>query len=159
VSKGAIEMGDEELVLLLVEDNDDDVELTRRAFARSKLASTLVVVRDGEEALDYLFAAGRHAGRDPLALPHAVLLDLKLPKLGGLDVLARIRAAEATRRLPVIILTTSREQRDIAGSYDLGANSYVRKPVDFTEFADAARQLGLYWLGLNERAPPGGCGR
>jgi two-component system response regulator len=146
----------EELVLLLVEDNDDDVELTRRAFARADMANTLVVVRDGEEALDYLFATGRHAGRDPRWLPHAVLLDLKLPKLHGLDVLRRIRAAEITRRLPVIILTTSREQRDIAGSYDLGANSYVRKPVDFAEFAEAARQLGLYWLGLNERAVPAG---
>lgn len=150
-------MDDAEPVLLLVEDNDDDVELTRRAFARSDLASTLVIVRDGEEALDYLFATGRHAGRDPFALPHAVLLDLNLPKLGGLDVLRRIRAHAMTRRLPVIILTTSREQRDIAGSYDLGANSYVRKPVDFAAFADAARHLGLYWLALNERAdPPGG---
>jgi two-component system response regulator len=139
--------------LLLVEDNDDDVELTRRAFARSDVAGELVVVRDGEEALDYLFATGRHAGRDRADLPHAVLLDLKLPKLSGLDVLRRIRADAATRRLPVIILSTSRERADIAGSYDLGANSYVRKPVDFAEFARAARHLGLYWLMLNERAP------
>jgi len=139
--------------LLLVEDNDDDVELTRRAFARSDVAGELVVVRDGEEALDYLFATGRHAGRDRADLPHAVLLDLKLPKLSGLDVLRRIRADAATRRLPVIILSTSRERADIAGSYDLGANSYVRKPVDFAEFARAARHLGLYWLVLNERAP------
>jgi two-component system response regulator len=139
--------------LLLVEDNDDDVELTRRAFARSDVAGELVVVRDGEEALDYLFATGRHAGRDRADLPHAVLLDLKLPKLSGLDVLRRIRADAATRRLPVIILSTSRERADIAGSYDLGANSYVRKPVDFAEFARTARHLGLYWLVLNERAP------
>ncbi len=142
--------------LLLVEDNPDDVELTRRAFARSNVINTLAVVRDGEEALEYLFATGRHAARRREPLPHAVLLDLKLPKLSGLDVLRRIRASEITRRLPVIVLTTSREQKDIIGSYDLGANSYVRKPVDFAQFADAARQLGLYWLLLNERAPAGG---
>lgn len=140
-----------EPTLLLVEDNPDDVELTRRAFARSDVANRLVVAADGEEALDYLFGTGVHAGRDPLDLPHAVLLDLKLPKIGGLDVLRRIRAAEATRRLPVIILTTSREERDIVSSYDLGANSYVRKPVDFAQFVEAARTLGLYWLSLNER--------
>jgi CheY-like chemotaxis protein len=142
-----------EHTLLLVEDNPDDVELTRRAFARSNIANHLVVMRDGAEALDYLFATGPHAGRDCHALPHAVLLDLNLPKIGGLDVLRRIRAAETTRLLPVIVLTTSREERDILGSYDLGANSYVRKPVDFAQFVEAARQLGLYWLTLNERPP------
>jgi two-component system response regulator len=142
--------------LLLVEDNPDDVELTRRAFARGNVPSQLVVARDGEEALDYLLANGAHASRDPLDLPHAVLLDLKLPKISGLDVLRRIRATETTRRLPVIILTTSREERDIASSYDLGANSYVRKPVDFAQFVEAARQLGLYWLTLNERGPTPG---
>lgn len=141
-----------EPTLLLVEDNPDDVELTRRAFARSSVLSQLVVARDGEEALDYLLATGAHAGRDSLDLPHAVLLDLKLPKISGLDVLRRIRATETTRRLPVIILTTSREERDIASCYDLGANSYVRKPVDFAQFVEAARQLGLYWLTLNERS-------
>jgi two-component system response regulator len=141
-----------EPTLLLVEDNPDDVELTRRAFARGNVPSHLVVAWDGEEALDYLLASGAHAGRDPLDLPHAVLLDLKLPKISGLDVLRRIRATETTRRLPVIILTTSREERDIASSYDLGANSYVRKPVDFAQFVEAARQLGLYWLTLNERS-------
>jgi two-component system response regulator len=140
-----------EPTLLLVEDNPDDVELTRRAFARGNVPNKLVVARDGEEALDYLLANGAHAGRDPLDLPHAVLLDLKLPKISGLDVLRLIRATETTRRLPVIILTTSREERDIATSYDLGANSYVRKPVEFAEFVEAARHLGLYWLTLNER--------
>jgi CheY-like chemotaxis protein len=142
-----------EHTLLLVEDNPDDVELTCRAFARSNIVNHLVVVRDGAEALDYLFATGVHADRDRHALPHAVLLDLNLPKIGGLDVLRRVRADKTTRHLPVIILTTSREQRDILGSYELGANSYVRKPVDFAQFVEAARQLGLYWLMLNERPP------
>lgn len=149
-------MADDAYTLLLVEDNPDDVELTRRAFAKSDVGNRLVVVRDGEEALEYLFATGRYTGRDRLALPRAVLLDLKLPKLSGLDVLRHIRADAVTRRLPVIVLTTSREHSDIVGSYDLGANSYVRKPVDFARFAEAARQLGLYWLALNERAPAGG---
>lgn len=143
-----------EHTLLLVEDNPDDVELTRRAFARSNIINQLVVVRDGEEALHYLFATGPYAARDRDALPHAILLDLNLPKISGLEVLRRIRAEQATKRLPVIVLTTSREERDIAGSYDLGANSYVRKPVDFAQFVEAARQLGLYWLVLNERPPP-----
>jgi two-component system, response regulator len=148
-----------EQTLLLVEDNPDDVELTRRAFARSNIINQLVVVTDGEEALHYLFATGPYAGRDPRALPHAVLLDLNLPKIGGLEVLRRIRAGETTRRLPVIILTTSREERDIVTSYDLRANSYVRKPVDFAQFVEAARQLGLYWLVLNEQPPvTGGIG-
>jgi DNA-binding response OmpR family regulator len=145
-----------EPMLLLVEDNPDDVELTRRAFARGNVVAQLVVAKDGEEALDFLFAKGAHADRSPQDLPHAVILDLKLPKLSGHDVLRRIREAEATRRLPVIILTTSREERDIVTSYDLGANSYVRKPVDFAEFVEAARCLGLYWLAVNERAPPFG---
>jgi two-component system response regulator len=138
--------------ILLVEDNDDDVELTRRAFARSKLDSELVVVRDGQEAIDYLTGARAYAGRDPAVLPRLVLLDLNLPKLNGLEVLRAIRASEATRRLPVVILTTSREEKDIISSYDLGANSYVRKPVDFGKFTEAANQLGLYWLLLNEQA-------
>ncbi|HEV8679359.1 MAG TPA: response regulator [Stellaceae bacterium] len=140
----------------MVEDNPDDIELTRRAFARSNIINHLVVVTDGEAALQYLFATGPHAGRDPLALPHAVLLDLNLPKISGLEVLRRIRAEDATKRLPVIILTTSREERDIVTSYDLGANSYVRKPVDFAQFVEAAHQLGLYWLVLNEQPPVAG---
>jgi two-component system, response regulator len=139
--------------LLLIEDNPDDVELTRRAFARINITNQLVVITDGEAALDYLLGTGAHAGREPRDLPSAVLLDLKLPKISGLDVLRRIRAEEATKRVPVIILTTSREARDIATSYDLGANSYIRKPVDFGQFVEAARQLVLYWLGLNELPP------
>ena len=137
--------------VLLVEDNPDDVELTRRAFDKSNITNQLVVASDGQAALDYLFASGVHADR---AMPHVVLLDLKLPKIGGLDVLRRVRADERTKRLPVVVLTTSNEERDIAGSYDLGANSYVRKPVDFAQFVVAARHLVLYWLFLNEPAPP-----
>lgn len=141
--------------LLLVEDNPDDVALTRRAFARSDITNEIVVVTDGEEALHYLFASGPYADRDPQELPQAVLLDLNLPKISGLEVLRRIRAQELTKRLPVIVLTTSGEERDIVNSYDLGANSYIRKPVDFAQFVEAARQLGLYWLVLNERPPRG----
>jgi two-component system response regulator len=142
--------------ILLVEDNDDDVELTRRAFARSDVVSDIAVVRDGQEALDYLFAAGAHAGRDSAALPAVVLLDLKLPRVSGHDVLRHIRANAATKHLPVVILTTSKEESDIVRSYELGANSYVRKPVNFSEFIEATRQLGLYWLMLNERPPTRG---
>ena len=138
--------------ILLVEDNPDDVELTLRAFAKNRLAEDIVVARDGVEALDYLFGTGAHAGRDLSSLPRIVLLDLQLPKIDGLEVLRRLRADDRTRRLPVVVLTSSREQQDILRSYDLGANSFVRKPVDFVEFIEAARQLGLYWLGLNE--PP-----
>ena len=138
--------------ILLVEDNPDDVELTLRAFARSNIQNQVVVASDGEEALDYLFATGTFKDRDPEAMPTVVLLDLKLPKLTGLEVLRRMRADARTRRLPVVVLTSSNEERDIVTSYDLGANSFVRKPVDFAEFLDAARQLGLYWLVLNE--PP-----
>jgi two-component system response regulator len=139
-------------LILLVEDRPDDVELTLRAFARSNVANEIVVARDGEEAIDYLFAMGTHAGRDPNLMPSVVLLDLKLPKVDGLEVLRRMRNDERTRRLPVVVLTSSNEEQDVARSYDLGANSYVRKPVDFAEFIEAARQLGLYWLLLNE--PP-----
>ncbi len=138
-------------IILLVEDNPDDVELTRRAFEKSNILNQIVVVGDGEEALDYLFATGPYVGRDPLVMPQVVLLDLNLPKFNGLEVLRRLRADERTKRLPVVILTTSNEERDIIGSYDLGANSYVRKPVDFVQFAEAAQQLGLYWLVLNEQ--------
>lgn len=140
-------------LILLVEDNPDDVLLTRRAFERSHVSNEIVVVRDGEEALDFLFATGAHAQRDTTRTPAVVLLDLKLPKLDGLEVLRRLRAEPRTRRLPVVILTSSREQRDLVASYDLGANSFVQKPVDFEQFAEAARQLGLYWLVLNA-APP-----
>ena len=141
-------------VILLVEDNDDDVELTLRAFEKSHIASQIVVVTDGQEALDYLFAVGAFAGRDPGLTPQLILLDLKLPKLDGLDVLRRMRADDRTRRLPVVVLTSSREESDLVRSYDLGANSFVRKPVDFGEFLEAARQLGVYWLGINEPPPP-----
>jgi two-component system response regulator len=144
-------------LILLVEDNPDDVELTARAFARSRIANQLDVVTDGEEALEYLFGTGRHAGRDAAILPEVVLLDLKLPRLEGLEVLRRLRADARTRRLPVVILTSSNEEQDIVRGYDLGANSFVRKPVDFTQFTAAAHHLGLYWLLLNE-APPTGRG-
>jgi len=142
--------------ILLVEDNDDDVELTRRAFSRGNLINELIVVRDGQEALDYLFATGAYADRDAASLPHVVLLDLNLPKINGLEVLRRIRSDETTKRLPVVVLTTSKEEKDIFGSYDLGANSYVRKPVDFSQFTESVQQLGLYWLVLNEQASPSG---
>lgn len=138
-------------VILLVEDNDDDVALTVRAFEKSGVGNKIVVERDGARALDYLFATGAHVGRDAGDLPEVVLLDLKLPKIDGLEVLRRVRADERTRSLPVVVLTSSNEQRDIVASYNLGANSFVRKPVDFTQFLEAARQLGLYWLVLNQR--------
>lgn len=139
--------------ILLVEDNPDDVELTLRALRKSKIANDVIVVRDGVEALDYLFGTGQYAGRDPAALPQVVLLDLKLPRMDGLRVLERIRANPKTRLLPVVILTSSTEQRDLLSGYTLGANSYIRKPVDFQQFVEAVHQLGLYWLVLNERPP------
>ena len=139
--------------ILLVEDNPDDVELTLRAFRKSKIANEIVVARDGVEALDYLFATGQHAGRDNSALPQLVLLDLKLPRLDGLQVLERIRANPKTSLLPVVILTSSTEHPDLLSGYKLGANSYIRKPVDFQEFVVAVRRLGLYWLLLNQPPP------
>ncbi len=142
--------------ILLVEDNPDDVELTLRAFKKSNIINETTVVNDGQEALDYLFATGAHAGRDPQAMPQMILLDLNLPRTSGLEVLRRLRADARTKLLPVVILTTSNEDKDLIASYDLGANSYVRKPVDFAQFVEAVRQLGLYWLVLNERAPSRG---
>jgi two-component system response regulator len=140
--------------ILLVEDNPDDIELTLRAFRKSNIANDVVVVRDGVEALDYLFARGRYSDRDQDALPQVVLLDLNLPRVGGLDVLEKVRANPKTKLLPVVILTSSTEERDLVSGYSLGANSYVRKPVDFEQFADSVKQLGLYWLVLNRPAPP-----
>ena len=140
-------------LILLVEDNPSDVELTRRALERRHISNALLVAEDGKEALDYLFATGAHAGRDVTDLPTLVLLDLKLPKLDGLEVLRRIRADPRTKRLPVVILTSSNEEQDLAAGYDLGANSYIRKPVDFAQFAEAIEYLGLYWLVLNEPPP------
>ncbi len=140
-------------VILLVEDNPDDELLTLRAFKKSNILNEIIVVRDGAEALDYLFAAGAYAERDPNELPQLILLDLKLPKVSGLEVLRRLRANEQTRLLPVVILTSSNEERDIIDGYKLGANSYVRKPVDFVQFAEAVQRLGLYWLVLNESPP------
>ena len=139
--------------ILLVEDNPDDVELTLRAFRKSNVANEVIVARDGVEALEYLFATGQYAGRDPDALPQVVLLDLNLPRVDGLQVLQRVRAHPKTKLLPVVILTSSTEERDLVSGYSLGANSYVRKPVDFEQFADSVKQLGLYWLLLNQRAP------
>lgn len=141
-----------ERTILLVEDNADDEALTLRAFAKNKITNPVIVARDGLEALDYVFGTGAYAGRDPNDRPAVVLLDLKLPKLDGLDVLKRIRADERTRLLPVVILTSSKEEQDIIDGYRFGCNSYVRKPVDFDQFLEAAKQLGLYWLLLNE--PP-----
>jgi len=140
-------------VLLLVEDNSTDEKLTIRAFKKSGLANEIVVVRDGAEALDYLFVTGQYAKRDPSVLPAVVLLDLKLPRIDGLEVLRRIRANGPTKCLPVVILTASKEHEDIARGYSLGANAYVRKPVDFGEFAEATKTLGLFWLLLNEPPP------
>jgi CheY-like chemotaxis protein len=137
-------------VILLVEDNPSDIALTERALQRNNISNALVVTQDGQEGLDYLFGEGQYAGRDVADTPVLILLDLKLPKLDGLDVLRRIRADARTRRVPVVILTSSREEQDVAAGYDLGVNSYIRKPVDFQQFTETVRQLGLYWLVINE---------
>lgn len=136
--------------ILLVEDNPDDVELTLRAFKKSRIMNEVVVAGDGEEALEYLFGAGRYQGRDLGNMPTVVLLDLNLPKINGLEVLRRIRAHEHTRFIPVVILTSSKEERDLVAGYQLGANSYIQKPVDFDQFIASVQTLGLYWLVLNE---------
>jgi two-component system response regulator len=140
-------------VILLIEDNSSDVDLTRRALEKGRIANEVVVARDGKQALDYLWGEGAHAGRDVSDLPAVTLLDLKLPKVPGLEVLRRVRADARTRRLPVVILTSSKEEQDLAAGYDLGANSYIRKPVDFEQFTQAIAHLGLYWLVWNEPPP------
>ncbi len=140
-------------MILLVEDNPDDEALTLRALKKNNIKNEVWVAHDGVEALDFLFGTGPHAGRDLHAVPELILLDLKLPKIDGLEVLRRIRENEQTRLLPVVVLTTSSEEQDRLRSYDLGANSYVRKPVNFQQFIEAVGQLGLYWLILNEQPP------
>lgn len=139
-------------IILLVEDNPDDVELTRRALKKNNIMNKVVVASDGAEALDYLFGKGAYAGSE-MHMPAVILLDLKLPKVSGLEVLERIRSDERTKLLPVVILTSSKEEKDLISGYKSGANSYIRKPVDFNQFIDAVKQLGLYWLLLNETPP------
>lgn len=143
----------EKRVVLLVEDNQDDEILTLRAFQKNNIASRIMVARDGVEALDYLLGTGEYAGKTP-PLPEFVLLDLKLPRVSGLEVLQRVREETRTKALPVVVLTSSTEECDLVSSYHFGANSYIRKPVDFDKFVDAIRQLGMYWLTLNEKVPP-----
>jgi two-component system, response regulator len=147
----------EEKIILLVEDNADDERLTLRALKKNSISNEVVVARDGAEALDYLFGTGAYAGRNLSVMPQVVLLDLKLPKVDGLEVLRRLRADDRTRLLPIVILTSSNEEADRISGYGLGANSYVRKPVDFNQFIEAARTLGLYWLVLNEPPPARRC--
>lgn len=144
-------------IILLVEDNASDIALTRRAFDKSRIGNPLAVCEDGLDALDYLFAQGAHSDRNAEEMPALILLDINLPKLDGLSVLRRIRENPLTRRIPVVILTSSTEQTDLAAGYDAGANSYIRKPVNFERFVDAITHLGLYWLVINE-APPQGNG-
>jgi two-component system, response regulator len=140
-------------VIVLVEDNANDEELTLRAFRKSSISNSVIVVRDGAEALDYFFCRGSYANRSTQEIVQVVLLDLKLPKIDGLDVLRALRADDRTKLIPIVILTSSAEDQDLVRGYGLGANSYVRKPVDFTQFVEAVRQLGLYWLVINQAAP------
>jgi two-component system response regulator len=140
--------------ILLVEDNPDDEALTLRALKINNILNGVIVARDGAEALDYLFGTGKYAGRDLSDMPQVILLDLKLPKIDGMEVLRRIRADERTKLLPVVILTSSKEERDLINGYKLGANSYIRKPVDFEQFRESVKQMKLYWLVLNEPPPP-----
>ena len=142
-----------EKIILLLEDNPDDEELTLRALKKNNIQNDVVVARDGVEALDYLFGTGAYAGRDTSNVPAVTLLDLKLPKVDGLEVLRKLRADERTKYLPVVILTSSKEEQDLLNGYKFGANSYIRKPVDFAQFIEAVRNLGLYWLLLNESPP------
>lgn len=142
-------------VIMLVEDNPDDEALTLRALKKNNIVNDVIVVRDGVEALDYLFCAGSYEHRDSHVMPEVILLDLKLPKIDGLEVLKRLRVNPLTELLPVVILTSSREEQDLINGYRMGANSYIRKPVDFVQFLEAVRQLGLYWLLINEPPPPG----
>jgi two-component system, response regulator len=145
--------GEKPSMILLVEDNEDDELLTLRALTRNNIKNDVVVARNGADALDFLFGTGAHAGRDLSVMPEVTLLDLKLPKISGLEVLRALRANELTKLLPVVVLTSSLEEQDLIRSYGLGANSYVRKPVDFNQFTEAVRHLGLYWLILNEKPP------
>ncbi len=147
-------MATPEKVILLVEDNPDDEALALRALKKNKISNRVVVARDGVEALDYLFCTGAHKDRSPNGPPEVVLLDLKLPKVDGLEVLRRMRRDERTKLLPVVILTSSNEEEDRMKGYGLGCNSYVRKPVDFIQFSEAVRQLGIYWLLINQGPPP-----
>jgi two-component system response regulator len=142
-----------EKTIMLVEDNPDDEELTLRALRKANIANDVLVARDGQEALDVLFATGKHAGREPRPLPAVILLDLKLPKLNGIDVLARLRSDPRTKLIPVVVLTSSSEDEDMLKSYESGANSYVRKPVEFPAFAAAVTQLGVYWMLINQSPP------
>jgi two-component system, response regulator len=143
----------DDAVILLVEDNPDDEALTLRALKKNNIKNEVIIARDGAEAVDYLFGTGSYADRNERIMPQVILLDLKLPKMDGFEVLRRLRADERTKLLPVVILTSSDEERDRIAGYDLGANSYVRKPVEFGSFIEAVRQLGLYWLVLNRTAP------
>jgi len=142
-----------EKIILLVEDNPDDVTLTLRALKKNNILNEVVVAKDGVEALDYLFGAGIYTGRDTSVMPVVTLLDLKLPKLDGMEVLKRVRGNEKTKLIPIVILTSSKEENDLINGYSLGANSYIRKPVDFEQFSEAIRELGLYWIVLNESPP------
>jgi two-component system, response regulator len=140
----------EKSIIMVVEDNQDDLDLTLRAFAKNNILNEIVIARDGVEALDYLFATGEHAGRDLRIMPEVILLDLKMPRMGGIEVLRHIRSDASTKLLPVVVLTSSDEERDMIESYEHGVNSYIRKPVDFSQFVEAVRQLSLYWMVLNQ---------